>query len=364
MLAARGGADLVALWAQLGSIVEMVAGVALAGIGTGLAVYVARTRTPDRQRDLLRESFRLGLAVALPVALLAALIGISFGSEVSGAAALAGWLAVIPGLVNNYWLGRQRRERMLALALGTALLGLLAAALAPQPHVLWYLAASQALPALIVFFVGRTSGRPRFRRYSHPLRRYVLPGLAIGILGPASLLVSRGIVGEGLSWHEAGVLQALWRLSDWVSGFAAGILSVHFLPRFSALRSSPGLAREMHRAALFTLVPALAVFAALFAFHRPLLALLYEADFAASDGAVALLFAGSLVRIAAWIPLFALYAMRRTAAISIGELFSLPLFACLLYLAAGRLTLEVAGGLWLASYAAYLAFNLLAVRRG
>ena len=94
-----------------------------------------------------------------------------------------------------------------------------------------------------------------------------------------------------------------------------------------------------------------------------LLALLYGEDFIASDRAVALLFAGSLVRIAAWIPLFALYAMRRTAAISIGELFSLPLFAGLLYLAAERLTLEVAGGLWLASYAAYLAFNLLAVRR-
>lgn len=352
------------MWAQLGSLVELVAGVALAGIGTGLAVYVARTRTPGRQRDLLRESLRLGLTVALPVALLAALAGILLGSAVSGAAALAGWLAVIPGLVNNYWLGQQKRGRMLALALGTAALGLLAAALAPERQVLWCLAASQAIPALVLLFMRRGVDRPRFRRYSHPLRRYILPGLAIGILSPASLLAARGVIGDALSWHDAGVLQALWRLSDWVSGFAAGILAVHFLPRFSALRSSPELRGEMRRAARLTLLPAGAVLVAFFVFHRPLLALLYEPQFAASDGAVALLFAGSLLRIAAWIPLFALYAMRRTATISIGELFSLPLFAGLLYLAAERLSLELAGALWLAAYAAYLAFNLLAVRRG
>lgn len=361
VLAARGGAELVALWAQLASVVELVAGVALAGIGTGLAVYVARTRTPERQRDLLRESLRLGLALALPVAVLVFIGSLFLKSEISAFAALAGWIAVIPGLINNYWLGQQRRDRMLALALGSAAIALAAAAFAPQRLVLWLLAVSQAGPAVIWVFLSRSKIRPRFRLYSHPLRRYVLPGLAIGILSPASLLAARAIVGQTLSWHEAGVLQALWRLSDWVSGFAAGVLSVYFLPRFAALRSSPQLGEEMRRAALLTLAPALAIFLALLLFHRPLLALLYEPDFSASDGAVALLFAGSAVRIASWIPLFALYAMRGTLAIAIGELFSLPLFAALLFVLRERLTLEVAGALWLGSFAVYCAFNLLAV---
>lgn len=361
MLAARGGAELVALWAQLASVVELVAGVALAGVGTGLAVYVVRTRTPERQRELLRESLRLGLAVALPVAVLVLIGSLFLGSEISAFAAVAGWIAVVPGLINNYWLGQQRRDRMLALALGSAAIALLAAALAPPPYLLWLLAAAQAGPAAILVFLSKGKTRPRFRLYSHPLRRYVLPGLAIGILSPASLLAARAIVGEALSWHEAGVLQALWRLSDWVSGFAAGVLSVYFLPRFAALRASPQLGDEMRRAALLTLAPALATFLALFLFHRPLLALLYEPDFSASDGAVALLFAGSVVRIASWIPLFALYAMRGTLAIAIGELFSLPLFAGLLFFMNGSLTLELAGALWLGSFAVYCAFNFLAV---
>jgi len=366
VLALRGGAELVAVWAQLASVIELVAGVALAGVGTGLAVYVARTRSAERQRDLLGESLRLGLMVALPVGALAALGGL-FAPRLApwliAFAALTGWLAVVPGLVNSYWLGQQRRGRMLALSLGSAAIAVLAAAGSPDPNILWLLAASQAVPASILVFVKKNPTVPRFRRRSHPLRRYLLPGISIGILSPASLLVARAVVGETLSWHDAGVLQALWRIADWVSSFAAGILSVHFLPRFAALRGSAQLRDEVRRAALLTVVPAAAVLVVLFLAHRPLLALLYQPDFSVSASAVALLFAGSAVRIASWIPLFALYAMRRTRAIAIGELVSLPLFALLLALAGTALTLEMAGALWLIAYAIYFGFNWWAVRR-
>jgi PST family polysaccharide transporter len=226
------------------------------------------------------------------------------------------------------------------------------------------LAAAQAAPALVVFFVSITkTGKPRFRSRSHPLLRYVLPGLSIGILAPGSVLITRGIVGDALSWHETGVLQALWRVADWVSAFAAGILSVYFLPRFAAARASPSLMEEMRRAAVLILLPAIAVFVLLFLTHRPLLAALYGPEFGATDRAAALLFVGSAVRIASWIPLFALYAMRRTPAITIGELLSLPLFAALLAVFSSRLSMEGIGALWTVSYVAYCAFNLWAARR-
>lgn len=367
----RGGGELVALWAQLSSVIELAAGVALAGVGTGLAVYVTRTKSPERQRELLREALRIGLGVALPVAALMALGASVFSGVLAGGklapsvlalGAAAGWLAVIPGLVNGYWLGQQRRDLMLALALGSAALALAVAALAPHRLVLPLLALTQAAPALVLFLLRPAAAHPRFRAGSHPLRRYVMPGLAIGILSPASMLVARGVVGESLSWHEAGVLQSLWRVSDWICGFAAGILSVYFLPRFAAVRASPLLAQELRRAAAWTLLPSIAAFAALFLVHRPVLGLLYDAAFQASDGAVALVFAGSAARIAAWIPLFALYAVRRTTAITIGELFSLPLFAVLLLTLGKHLTLEIAAALWLVSYSAYCAFNLWALR--
>ncbi len=369
----RGGGELVALWAQLGSVIELVAGVALAGVGAGLSVYVARTKRAERQHDLLREALRLGLRAAFPVAVTAGIAGLLFQNLLSGGklspallalAAAAGWIAVIPGLVNSLWLGQQRRSLMLGLAAGSVLLALAVSMLAAENLLLPLLAVSQAVPALAVLFLpGKREAKPRFRARSHPLRRYVLPGLAIGILSPLSMVVARGVVGEALSWHEAGVLQALWRVSDWVCGFAGGILSVHFLPRFAATRGSPQFLVELRRAAAVTLLPAAVVFAGLYLAQRPLLAALYDADFGAPDGAVALLFAGSVVRIASWIPLFALYALRRTREIALGEFLSLPLFAVLLVMPGSGLSLQTVGASWTVSFLVYCGFNFWALRR-
>jgi PST family polysaccharide transporter len=253
---------------------------------------------------------------------------------------------------------------MLALALAAAAVSLLAAWLAPESLIVPMLVASQAVPSACVLFVARPrAARPRFRMGSHPLRRYVLPGLAIGILGPASMLLARGEIGAVLGWHQAGVVQALWRLADWVCAFAAGLLSLHYLPRFAAARGGAALNAEMRQAALWLLPPAAAAFAALWIAHRPLLGALYGPGFEASDASAALFFAGSLLRVASWIPLFALYAARRTSAITAGELLSLPLFALSICLAGARLSVEAAGALWVAAFGAYALFNLAAATR-
>jgi PST family polysaccharide transporter len=349
-----------------------VTGVVGAGVGTGLVVYAARTRLPERQRELLREALRLGLAATLPVAVTIGALGALFAGHLTGGklgaglvalGAACGWIGVIPVLINNLWLGRQRRDLMLGLAIGSAALALGIAALAPRELLLPMLVVSQAVPAAVFFFMEQAANRPRFRVRSHPLRRYIAPGFAVGILGAASTLAARGLVGEALSWHEAGVLQALWRISDWVGAFAGGVLSVYFLPRFAAARGTPLLATEIRKAASWIVLPSAALFVALFLGHGALLPALYDTSFAAPGAAVAWLFAGSAVRVASWIPLFALFAMRRTRAITFGELLSLPLFAVLLFLDRENLSLERAGMYWLASYAAYFLFNFWAVRR-
>jgi hypothetical protein len=60
LLAVRGGAELVAQWAQMTSLADTIAGVTLAGIGVGLTGVVA-TRSPSDQRRLLGDGLRLGL---------------------------------------------------------------------------------------------------------------------------------------------------------------------------------------------------------------------------------------------------------------------------------------------------------------
>jgi PST family polysaccharide transporter len=371
LLALRGGGELVALWAQLSSVIEMIAGVALAGVGAGLSVLVAQTARPERQQLFLRRALSLGLTVSLPVAVTAAFAGLWFPAALGGEAlspysaalaATAGWIAVVHGLINNFWLGQQRRHLMLGLAAVSAAFSLAAAAFAPRAFVMEFVVLAHAAPAVVFFLVPHHAAAPA-RAEDHSLKRYVLPGVVVGVLSPLSMLVARALVGETLSWHDSGVLQALWRVSDWVCGLAAGVLAVQYLPRFAAAYPSPGLRPVVREAAVMVLLPSAVLLALLFAFHRPLLAALYDPSFEASPVAVALLFAGSLVRIASWIALFALYATLRTRAIAIGELFSLPLFAALALAAGDALTLEAVGVFWLVAFLAYTAFNCWALRK-
>jgi PST family polysaccharide transporter len=202
----------------------------------------------------------------------------------------------------------------------------------------------------------------RARAEDRALESYILPGVVIGILSPLSMLAARSLVADTLSWHESGVLQALWRMSDWICGLAAGVLSVLYLPRLAAAYPEPGLGPVLRESAKHVLLPSALLFLALFALHVPLLGALYDESFRVSPLAAGLFFAGSLARIAAWIPLFGLYAALRTRAIAVGELLSLPLFVGLIFAAGDRLTLELAGAFWLASYAAYALFNAWALR--
>ncbi len=365
----------MALWAQLGSMIELVAAVALAGIGTGLSVLVVQSKHPGEQRWLLHESVRLGLAVSLPVLLLAAAACWRFADQVAGngfspwllaLAAASGWIAIVPGMISSYWLGKQRRDLMLWLAVGSAVLPVAACVAAPQRYLFAAIAVSYGAPAIIAAWVLKRKSAPPspdWRAGRRALLRYATPGIVIGLLSPASMVAARSIVSTALSWQEAGLLQALWRVSDWVGGVAAGLLSFYFLPRLTASCGTNRFAQELRRAALMTIVPAAFAFGLLFAFQRPIIESLYDESFRMDDAMVALFFAGSLARIAAWVPLFALYAMKRTGAITAGEFLSLPLFALVLALCSRGLSLELASAIWLGSYVLYGAFNLWAATR-
>jgi O-antigen/teichoic acid export membrane protein len=367
VLALRGGAEAVAQWAQLASVVDLVAGIALAGIGGGLAVLVAQANDAERRRDFLREALRMGLklsiAPALGVLACAALVDTGLPRLTVAEGALAGWIAVIPGMLASYWLGRQRRDAQLALTAVSALLAVSAAALAPRGWMLEWLLVALAAPALALAALWRPRRQPRDPAQAAALRRFLLPGIAVGVLGPASLVAARALVADALSWHDAGVLQALWRVSEWIWSVASGVLSVLYFARMSAAHPRGELVGVLGDATRAVLLPSAIAYLLLFLLHAPLLMLLYDDSFHVSATAAALVFAGSALRVASWIPLYALYATSRTWAITCGELLSLPLFAALLAAWGQHLTLERAGLSWLVSYAAYAAFNYWAMRK-
>lgn len=379
VLALAGDPALVALWAQLQSVVELVSAVALAGVLQGLTVLITQAREPRDERGLLRAALKLGIGASLAIALIVVLAAPWLTAWLSQGkieallfllAAWAGCIAVIPAILNSYWLGKHRQQRMLGLALLTGMVWLLVAVGAWLELSLRGLMLVQCGVLLIIGSViwrylrklsqpgdGQADGAAYFRE----LAKFVPVGLSIGIMSPVSMLLIRGMLSGMLSWDDVGFMQALWRSTEWVTATAAGVLSLIFLPRLSSVYGSTRFNSEMVRAGVIVLIPAACLLLLIFFNQRAMLATLYDARFAVSNKTAALFMLGCWMRIASWLLLYGLFAARRTWLIAAGDMLSLPLFALLLWLFADGMTLERTASLYLVSYLVYLGFNAAAL---
>ena len=379
VLALASGPAMVALWAQLQSVVDLISGVAITGVVQGLTVLVTQVRDPREERGLLQNALKLGLGVSLAMALVMTLAAPVLATWLTQEkieaflfvlAAWAGCLTVIPAMLSAYWLGKHQQQRMLGLALLVGVTWLLVAAGAWMGLSLRGLMLVQCGVLLVIGSViwrflrklsqpcgGQADGTAYFRK----LAKFVPVGLAIGIMSPVSMLLIRGILSGTLSWNDVGFMQALWRSTDWVTATAAGVLSLIFLPRFGSAYGSARFKSEMLRASIVVLIPAACLLLFIYFNQRTMLAALYDARFAVSNETAALFMLGCWMRIASWLFLYGLFAAHRTWLIVAGEVLSLPLFALLLRLFAEGMTLERATLLYLASYLVYLGFNAAAL---
>ncbi|MDP2826232.1 MAG: hypothetical protein Q8O52_26530 [Sulfuritalea sp.] len=284
-LALRGGAELVAHWAQVGSLADIVAGVALAGIGIGLTGRVAGV-APCRQRRLLGEALRLGLilstlclivCVALVLSGRLALLPPPHAALLLPALGV-GWLAVAPGLLTAWLLGRGQPGRAIVFV---------AAALTAPLLALWFAAPGAELPALLaaqaafgtlatLFLLAGEGSWKHAIANGHGLRPFIAAGVAIGILSPAATAIARLEIASAASWETAGAVQALWRTSEWITAIVAGLLNAHFLPRLAAAQAAPAFAAELRAAARQVVAPALLALAVLWLLLPQVLALLYR----------------------------------------------------------------------------------------
>jgi len=376
---------MVAHWAQLQSVVELVNSVALAGVLQGLTVIITQVRESRNEHRLLHAALKLGLgtslAVALGVVLVAGHIQGDIKPDLFVLAALAGAIAVIPATLNAYWLGKHQQQRMLRLALLTSAV-LLAAAVGARlglslRELMWVQCAVLAVIGAVIWrYLRKLSGGELLGRklpstgdahkeeaeYLRKLARFVPVGLAIGIMSPMSMLLVRGMLSGALSWDEVGYLQALWRSTEWVTASAAGVLSLVFLPRLGSafdigLGGAMQFGKEIVRGAVIVLIPAACLLSVIYLNQHAILATLYDARFFVSDTTAGFFMLGSWIRIASWVFLFGLFAAHRTRLIMLGEVLSLPLYALLLWMFDTGMTLELSALLYMVSYFVYLAFT-------
>ncbi|MFI4939160.1 MAG: hypothetical protein ACHP7O_02260 [Burkholderiales bacterium] len=378
-LALTGGPAVVAQWAQLQSVLEVISGVAIAGVMQGLTVLVTQVREQRDERNLLQSALKVGLWTSLAVAMMVVLATPALASWRSWKqiepslivlAACAGCITVIPAALNAYWLGKHQQRRMLRLALLVGTIWLMVAVGAWQGLSLRGLILVQcSMLSIIGSMLWRYmrkltqvgDRRDGGAAYFSKLLKFVPVGLAIGIMSPASMLVMRGMLSDMLSWEDVGFMQALWRSTEWVTATAAGVLSLVFLPRLSSAYGSMRFKTEINFAGVAVLVPAACLLFLVYFNQRVMLATLYNARFTVSNETAALFMSGCWVRIASWLFLYGLFATHRTWAIIVGEVLSLPLFVLMLWLFSSGMTLERMALLYLVSYLVYLGFNAIAL---
>jgi PST family polysaccharide transporter len=378
-LALTGGPAVVAQWAQLQSVLDVISGVAIAGVMQGLTVLVTQVREQRDERNLLQSALKVGLCTSLAVALMVVLAIPALASwrswrKIEPAlillAACAGCIAVIPAALSAYWLGKHQQQRMLRLALlvGTVWLTVAVGAwqgLSLRGMILIQFSMLSIIGSLLWRYMRKLSQvgdrREGGTEYFSKLLKFVPVGLAIGIMSPASMLLMRGMLSDMLSWDDVGFLQALWRSTEWVTATAAGVLSLVFLPRLSSAYGSMRFKTEINFAGLAVLVPAACMLLLVYFNQRGMLATLYDARFVVSNETAALFMLGCWIRIASWVFLFGLFATHRIWTIIVGEVLSLPLFVFMLWLFSNGMTLERMALLYLVSYLVYLGFNAIAL---
>lgn len=374
LLAWQAGPMLVALWAQYQSLVDLVAGITLVGLGQGLTVYAARRE--HAFGVLLRAGTVWGLLLSgllglLVLALLPLFSRVfptstSLQGEWVVLAVAAGWLSVLPGLFLAWWQGRQQRGRMV-LVLALSWLPLLASGLglwgAPDlRRLLWVQVSTQAVLLIGMLLLHWHSYWQGGTWRGSPLPRYLWAGLSVGILSPLSLLWLRAQLAAQLSWDDVAQLQALWRLTEWVTGLVASILFLLYLPRLAQQHSPAEHGAQMRRIWRVVFYPAALVLLLLALLRVPLLTLLYDARFVMPGSAAVLFVLGDCLRIAAWVPLLGLFARERVAAIALGECLSLPLFALLITVVRPA-SLQTTAVLYVLAYLLYFLFNRAANQR-
>jgi hypothetical protein len=375
IVAMRGGAELVATWAQLQSIADLVAGVVGAGIAPGVAVLVAQAATSSERRAILRGGLRLGAIVAgIALAIVGLLLALPlpfFAFNASGALVLAaasmGFVVVAPSVVGAYWTGCERRYALLAWASGAGAITAALAWAAPRDALLAGLIVAGSVPALAIaaglYWRLRNSHERISPDQSRALARYIAPSLAIGVFSPIALIVTRAVTAQTMSIADVGVMQAIWRSSEWMTHLAGTVMAIYFSPKLAAATNPTEFARLLRRGLAVVMVPTAIGFVLMAWMQRGVLASLYDASFIATDRAVVAFYFGEWLRVGAWLYLYALYSRHATGAATIGEFLSLPLFAALVVVFRDGLDLERAGLLYCASFAVYLAFNHVTIRR-
>lgn len=161
------------------------------------------------------------------------------------------------------------------------------------------------------------------------LSQYSLMFATSAIVVPLSQLAIRNHIGEQLDWHEAGLWQAMIRISDTHLMLLTTTLSVYFLPKFSELQESSKLRGEVRRGYLFILPITIGTSCALYLSRNIVISAFLSAEFAEVANYLLIQLVGDFLKIGSWLYAITMLSHARTRQFVMTEIVFSLLFVAL-----------------------------------
>ena len=370
---------------QFMSLMSLLAVLAGGGISAGIVKYVAEYREdPQRLARLLAAALWYALCASLLMGALALAFSRPLAAWLLDDVAYAGLIRVLAvaqlgialvnyilAVVNGFM---DVRRLALIQVLGSLLSIVTVIALARWLHLYGALLAL-VLGQLLWLLVGlpawwrspyfrRSMLRLRFdREMSWRLAAFSVMTLTAALVSPLVNIAVRDHLALELGWQQVGYWQAVGKVSDAYLLFLTAAINIYYLPRLSSLQGRDALKAELRRAYRCVLPVVTVLAASVYLLREPLTRWLFSADFAPANALYAPQLVGDVIKVAAFIVSYVMLAKAMTRLFVISECVFAASYLALVYVFTAHFGLVGAMYAFAANYLAYLAFNLLVVRR-
>lgn len=139
------------------------------------------------------------------------------------------------------------------------------------------------------------------KKHRRALGCYLLMALTSALTVPVSLVLVRNILVAHVGWEQAGLWQAVWKISEVYLAVITMALSTYYLPRLSSLSDSVEIKKEIYRTAR-VIVPIVVAIALCIYFLRDFaISLLFTESFRDARNLFAIQLCGDTVKIIGWL---------------------------------------------------------------
>lgn len=319
---------------QFQSLVSIVTSLASGAGNNGVIKFTAEyAGDEERQYLVWRTATMLSLAGAAVGALALLLLREPIAARFLGGQPYVTpivWLAallvfvVLNGLLLAMLNGRQAITAFVIANIAGSLVSATVAALLVSrwrlEGALLAVALNQAVAFAFTALIARRALALRWRRLlghidgptALRLSQFALMTLVSAAALPTAQVVIRDVLARHLGWHDAGLWQAMAKISETHLLLLVSTLSVYFLPKFAALRDAQSLQQEVRRGYSFVLVLVAVSASLIFLLREPLIVTLLTPEFLPIADVLGWQLLGDVLKIGSWVTAYTMVSHART----------------------------------------------------